>query len=187
MMPEPDDHLDQRLRAALSDLDDAARERLHPVDVRIVSRAGRRRRTALSAGAAVLLLLVAGGFTSVWLMGPWRTERAAAPRCVAINATAFLRGDVTDEQRERVGAVLAEAPEVTASHHETRADAYENFRRLYADAPDLVDAVRPDTLPESWRFTLRCAGDLDAVRQRLALPGVDEVLPQPKRPPSPTR
>jgi len=176
MMPEPDDRLDERLRAALGDLDDAARRQLRPTDVRTVSAAGRRRRTVLAAGTTAFVLLVASGLFSVWFVGPWRAERSAAPGCRPTTATAFLRGDVTAEQRERIGAVLRASPEVSAVHFESRADAYENFKQLYADAPELVDSVRPDTLPESWRFTLACTGDIGAMRQRLALPGVDDVV-----------
>ena len=45
-------------------------------------------------------------------------------------------------------------PLVKESIYETKEQAYERFKEMYEDAPDLVNAVKPDQLPESFRVKL---------------------------------
>lgn len=178
--------LDDRLRAGLIDLDRAARERVRPADSREVAAAGRRRRLAFVAAGAVLVTALAGGLASLWLAPGSGGERVAAPACAPAEATAFLRHDVTPEQSELVGDTLRDSARVSAVRFDSQQDAYDRFREQYRDSPDMLDFVKPDTLPASWRFTLHCSGDFAAVRdQLLPLRGVDDVICQcgPRRSP----
>jgi cell division transport system permease protein len=82
----------------------------------------------------------------------------------------------TDEALGRVRDLLAGSPEVEFYTYESQAEAYERFKVAFSDAPELVDVTRPDSLPASWRFRVRCAADFPAVRARLgAVHGVDVV------------
>jgi hypothetical protein len=177
-MSEPDDRLDDRLRAALVDLGEAAQQLVRPAGADAVPAAGRRRRRAvLAAGSALALVLAGGPATGWWLVRDAApADRAAAPGCAPATGSAFLPADTTEDLRARVGAVLKRSAEVTSAVYESREDAYRRFTDLYRDVPDLVADTKPESLPESWRFQLRCAADYPAVRNRLdALPGVDVV------------
>jgi cell division protein FtsX len=120
-----------------------------------------------------LALAVAGGVTAGWFAeGP--AAEVAAPACQPTSATAFLHDTGTGELRTQVHDILARSPEVQSLTFETREQAFERFRAQFSDAPDLVAATRAESLPESWRFKLRCAGDFPAVKERLGgLTGVD--------------
>ncbi|GIJ49178.1 hypothetical protein Val02_60640 [Virgisporangium aliadipatigenens] len=179
--------LDDRLRAGLIDLDRAARERVRPADSREVAAAGRRRRLAFVTAGAVLVTALAGGLASLWLAPAPGGERGAAPACAPAEATAFLRGDVTPQQSQLVGDTLRDSAKVSSVTHESSEEAYERFKELTRDSPDVVNSVKPDALPESWRFTLACSGDFAAVQAQLVpLSGIDDVVCacEPRRSPS---
>lgn len=71
-----------------------------------------------------------------------------------VEVSIFLEAEVTDEQRQAVDQALASDELVADYYHESQEDAYERARDLFADAPDLVEALRPEALPESFRVTL---------------------------------
>jgi cell division transport system permease protein len=72
-----------------------------------------------------------------------------------IQVSIFLKKDVTDEQRSALDSALHGDPMVKEYFHETKEQAYENFKTIFRDAPDLVSSVKPDTLPEAFRVTLK--------------------------------
>jgi hypothetical protein len=180
-----DNRLDDRLRAALGGLGDAAEQQVRLPGAGAAQTAGRRRRRAgFAAGTGLALVLAGGGVTAGWSLardgGPsGRGEQVAAPGCPPADVSAFLplpRAGSTDELREQVGAILHSSPEVASFAYESQQEAYRRFKEQFSDAPDLVAATKPESLPASWRFRLRCATDYPAVRARLeTLPGVDLV------------
>lgn len=71
-----------------------------------------------------------------------------------VQVSIFLTDDVTEEERASLETSLASDPLVSAYEHESKEEAYEKAKRLFADAPDLVEALRPEALPESFRVQL---------------------------------
>jgi cell division protein FtsX len=88
----------------------------------------------------------------------------------------FLRPDATVEQREAIAAELGSLPGVVSFAFSDHEDAYERFKRVYACAPELIEATRPDALPESFIVTVSHPAAGATVRDRVGrLPGVDPV------------
>lgn len=71
-----------------------------------------------------------------------------------IEVAIFLDADVTDVQRADLKTALDADPLVAEVIYEDKNKAYEKFKTMYADAPDLVNAVKPGQLPESFRVRL---------------------------------
>jgi len=71
-----------------------------------------------------------------------------------IEVSIFLDASVTDQQRAELQTELESDPLVRKVKHETKEEAYERFKELFADSPDLVNAVQADKLPESFRINL---------------------------------
>ena len=46
---------------------------------------------------------------------------------------------------------LEDSPEVASFKYFDQQDSYEEFKRLFADSPEMVDSVRPEDLPPSYR------------------------------------
>ncbi|WP_433217571.1 permease-like cell division protein FtsX [Dactylosporangium sp. CS-047395] len=165
-MPEFDEHLDERLRAALGELGDDAQSALRPPGAAGIPAAARRRRLAgLSAGTATLLAAVG----AIWLIGgPVTGVGPAAPACVPAQGRVFLPKGATETQEDQLRAALAGSSAVTSYSYVSETAAWERFRVAYSDAPELIAATDPSLFTAGWDFTLRCGGDFPEVEDRLA-------------------
>src|SRR4051812_29219817 len=108
-VPEPDEHLDDRLRddrlrAAFGELGDRARSTVRPPGADRIPVIARRRRYAAMSGGTALLLAITGG---LWLI---REEspgfQPAAPSCAPVEARVFLPRDATADQVEQLRAAI---------------------------------------------------------------------------------
>ena len=96
-----------------------------------------------------------------------------------IEVSIFLTADITDGQRASLDAALTASPLVRDKAYETKAQALARFRKMFQDSPALVDAVRPDTLPESFRVKLKDPEGYDEFARQLAgRPGIQLVVDQ---------
>lgn len=71
-----------------------------------------------------------------------------------VEVSIFLAPEVTEDEREAIDTALDNDPLVASYYHESQDEAYEKAKALFADAPDLVEALRPEALPESFRVKL---------------------------------
>jgi len=96
-----------------------------------------------------------------------------------IEVSVFLADDITDAQRTSLDAALAASPLVRSKVYETRAEALARFRKVWRDSPTFIDAVRPETMPESFRVKLKDPEAYDAFAQQLAgRPGIQLIVDQ---------
>ena len=58
----------------------------------------------------------------------------------------FMVADATDTQIKSVEAELKRSPEVKRYRFLTKADAFKEFKRMFADEPDVLDNVDPNIL-----------------------------------------
>src|SRR5690349_10803716 len=72
-----------------------------------------------------------------------------------IEVSIFLRTDVTDAQRQAIDQAISGDTLVSSKTYETREEAFKRFQQLWADSPDFVKSVGPNTLPESFRVKLK--------------------------------
>ncbi|MEU7800325.1 permease-like cell division protein FtsX [Micromonospora arborensis] len=66
----------------------------------------------------------------------------------------FLQQDATDEQKAAVESAL-DALEPVERKFESREQAWENYRKLFKDRPDLLAAGSLEAMPESFRVTTK--------------------------------
>jgi cell division transport system permease protein len=72
-----------------------------------------------------------------------------------VEVSIFLKKDVTDQDRSTLESALHGDTMVQQVFHESQEDAYNKFRTQFRDAPDLVAATKPESLPESFRVKLK--------------------------------
>lgn len=88
--------------------------------------------------------------------------------------------DEADENMHATGEVLRDDPRVADVEEETQAQAYERFKEIFADQPELLELARPDSLPAS--LGLVPADDVgvgelaEELRTELTDVGVDEIV-----------
>lgn len=96
-----------------------------------------------------------------------------------VEVSIFLSGEITDEQREALDESLSADPLVVDYYHESQEDAYERARDIFADAPDMVEVLRPEALPESFRVSLRDPERFAEIRTKYQdFEGISEIVDQ---------
>ncbi|HCT75522.1 MAG TPA: hypothetical protein DGG94_19390 [Micromonosporaceae bacterium] len=93
-----------------------------------------------------------------------------------VDVSVFLQMTATDQQKQSIEAAIRALPGVSDVRFETRDEAYTEFKKLFQDSPDLVNSVRPQDMPESFRFRLADWASVDKAKESISsLPGVDKV------------
>jgi cell division transport system permease protein len=96
-----------------------------------------------------------------------------------IQVTIFLKNDVTDAQRANLNTALADDPLVKDHFYESKEKAYERFKEQFRDAQDLVNSVKPDALPESFRVTLKNPEEFSKIDDKYkTAEGIDQIVDQ---------
>jgi cell division transport system permease protein len=98
-----------------------------------------------------------------------------------VEVSIFLNDNVTDQQRTELRGDLTGDPLVQNVIYESRDTAWQRFKTQFKDAPDLVNATKPDSLPESFRVKLKNAAQFQAIDDKYkGRPGISEIVDQRK-------
>jgi cell division transport system permease protein len=96
-----------------------------------------------------------------------------------IEVSIFLAEAVTEDQKASLKTALESDPLVKEVIYESKEDAHNRFKEMYADAPDLVNAVTPDKMPESFRVRLNNPEQYQQIYDKYKQSeGVDEIVNQ---------
>ncbi|WP_433129783.1 permease-like cell division protein FtsX [Micromonospora sp. CA-240977] len=96
-----------------------------------------------------------------------------------IEVSIFLKQEVSEQERTDLNAKLDSDPLVKEVFYVNKDEAYKKFKVMYQDAPDLVNVVKPDQLPESFRLKLNNPEQYkDIYEQYKNSAGVDEIIDQ---------
>jgi cell division transport system permease protein len=99
-----------------------------------------------------------------------------------VEVSIFLKPDVTEAQRTSLqtdlnGDQLVQKPVI----YESRDTAWQRFKTQFKDAPDLVNATKPDSLPESFRVKLKDPNQFQSVYDKYSVrDGIAEIIDQRK-------
>jgi len=159
----------QDLRDALRAEYELAHQAIRPDGVAAVHATATRNRRRAFAGAAALAVALSGG-VAAWRLAPGDDPpQVVAGGCdrPGVDVSVFLRMETSDAQVAELDRALRDSPEVYCLVFENQEVAWERFKRQFSEAPDLVAATRPESIPESFRFRVAKAADSDAVEQRV--------------------
>ncbi|WP_433267096.1 permease-like cell division protein FtsX [Micromonospora vinacea] len=96
-----------------------------------------------------------------------------------IEVSIFLTQEVTEQERTELQTKLDSDPLVKDVLYVNKDEAYKRFKEMYQDAPDLVNAVKPDQLPEAFRLKLNNPEQYkDVYEQYKDTAGVEEIIDQ---------
>ncbi|WP_433514398.1 permease-like cell division protein FtsX [Nonomuraea sp. CA-143628] len=121
---------------------------------------------------------------SVFLCG----DDSSLPGCGAVITPGRSKKDqhivragkgITLAQQRAIATAIEKMPDVASVHFEDQQEAYENFRRSYADNKSLVLATKQSDMPTSFRLTMkRTSGGDTMIDKLLSMPGVAQVVDQ---------
>ncbi|GAA1817040.1 ABC transporter permease [Planosporangium flavigriseum] len=98
-----------------------------------------------------------------------------------VEVSIFLKNDVTEAQRSSLQSDLKVDPLVQNLIYESRDTAYQRFKTQFKDAPDLVNATKPDSLPESFRVKLKNPEQFQSMYDKYSgREGIGEIIDQRK-------
>jgi cell division transport system permease protein len=102
-----------------------------------------------------------------------------------VEVTIFLKTqDVTQEQKDTIKASLETDPLVARYEFETKEQAHERFKEIYASAPELTALTKAESLPESFRVKLKDTETFGAFQDKYAqyvgAGGIDTIIDQKK-------
>jgi cell division transport system permease protein len=93
-----------------------------------------------------------------------------------VELTIYVKDSITVDQQNALGNRLAHDPLVKKATYESKDDAFQEFKRLYKDSPQLTAGVTPDLLPASYHVKLVDPHQYGIVADEYAhAPGVDAV------------
>ncbi|NJP31979.1 permease-like cell division protein FtsX [Micromonospora thermarum] len=96
-----------------------------------------------------------------------------------IEVSIFLDNEVTEQQKADIQAKLDADPLVQEATLVNKDEAYKRFQEMFRDSPDLLSAVKPDVLPESYRLKLVDPQQYKAISDQYTnVEGVDQVVDQ---------
>jgi cell division transport system permease protein len=97
-----------------------------------------------------------------------------------VEVTIFLKTQEADtKNRDAIDVDLQQDPLVLTYDFETREEAYERFKIIYANAPELVEATKPESLPESFRIKLKDPSSFEAFDEKYkGREGIDRIIDQ---------
>ena len=135
------------------------------------------RRNLLMTTAAVLTVAV-----SLFLVGGALLLRQSVNKATlqwrgGVELNIFLNPDVASTQRDGLEAELRAMPEVKDVSYVDQEAAYEEFRQMFANSPDMVESVTAKDLPPSFRVVPRQPELVEIVGDRFQKrEGVKEVV-----------
>ena len=96
-----------------------------------------------------------------------------------IEVSIFLRSDVSDAQRSAIDQSISSNPLVADKTYETREQAFIRFQQLWADSPDFVKSVGPNSLPESFRVKLKDPEQYKSFADQMkGMEGIQDIIDQ---------
>jgi cell division transport system permease protein len=130
----------------------------------------------LSTLTIALALFVLGGF----LLVTANLERLGAEWSSAAEMSAYLKDEITPEERHAVESLLAPSDLVASHEYVSKADALNRFKQTFTDLSSAVDTLGDNPLPASFEVRLRSTpsaqASVDALGSQLRqAPGVADV------------
>jgi cell division transport system permease protein len=96
-----------------------------------------------------------------------------------VEVSIYLKNDVTPEQRSDLENKLKADTLVERYIYETKEQAYDNFKKMFGDAPDMVESVGPNEMPESFRVKLKDPTQFEQIdTEYKELPGISTIVDQ---------
>ena len=147
------------------------------VDYVVRETATNLRRNLLMTTAAVLTVAVSLFLVGGALLLQQAVNKATLQWRGGVELNIFLNPDVATTQRDGLEAELRAMPEVKDVSYVDQEAAYEEFKQMFSNSPDMVESVTAKDLPPSFRVVPRQPELVDTVGERFTKrEGVKEVV-----------
>jgi cell division transport system permease protein len=134
------------------------------------------RRNVLMTGAAVLTVAVSLGLVGGALLVKQAVDNATVQWRGGVELSVFMKPDVGASESSGLESELKAMPEVKKVRFVSQNDAYDEFKRMFAGSPDMVESLTPDKMPPSYRVVPKQAEQVELIGERFRdRPGVLDI------------
>jgi cell division transport system permease protein len=93
-----------------------------------------------------------------------------------VELNVFLQDSISDTQKSTLQDNIKAMPEVQEVIYDSKAQAFQEYKKMFEGSPALIQNVDPNALPASFRVKLHDPSKVDSVRSQIVgRPGVDSV------------
>lgn len=124
------------------------------------------KRNISMASAALLTVAVSLTLVGGALLVKRGVERATVQWRGNVELSIFMKAEAAEQELEAVSRQLDAMPEVSRYRYVDKAAAYEEFRQIFANEPDLRDSLSVDQVPPSYRVVPKEAEQTRLIGER---------------------
>ncbi|HEX2063348.1 MAG TPA: permease-like cell division protein FtsX, partial [Acidimicrobiales bacterium] len=135
------------------------------------------RRNLLMTSAAVLTVAVSLSLVGGALLLKQGVSKASLQWRGGVELSIFMLPEASPSQSQAIERELSRMPQVKRYNYVDQQEAFDEFQRMFANSPDLVESVEAKDLPPSYRVVPGKADFVNEVGRRFEnQPGVKEVV-----------
>jgi cell division transport system permease protein len=101
--------------------------------------------------ASIITVMIALVLVGVSVLIRTGLDQATAQWQGGIELIIFMQPDIQPAQRQALEQSLDKNPEVKRFQYVSKKEAFDDFKRLFRDQPEMIDAVNADILPTSYK------------------------------------
>ena len=135
------------------------------------------RRNVFMTSAAIVVVAVSLALVGGALLLKQGVDKATIQWKGGVEGSIFMKADAAPEEIDAVDRELRAMPEVKKVRFVTKQGAYEEFRKMFSNSPDMLETLNVDQMPPSFRVVPRQAQQIDVIGGRFKdRPGVRDVV-----------
>jgi len=124
------------------------------------------RRNLLMTAAAVLTVAVSLSLVGTALLVKQSVSKATLRWQGGVELSIFMQPQAPKTQIDAVEIELASMPQVRSKTFVNQQASHEEFKRMFANSPEMADTVVPEDLPPSYRVVPQTPEQVEAIGQR---------------------
>jgi cell division transport system permease protein len=126
------------------------------------------RRNVSMALAALMTVAVSLTLAGGALLVKRGVDRATIQWRGNVELSIFMKPDASPPESEAVDRQLKAMPEIRRFHYVSKPEAFDEFRKIFANEPDVRDAITVEQIPPSYRVVPREAEQTKLIGERFA-------------------
>jgi len=124
------------------------------------------RRNLSMASAALLTVAVSLTLVGGALLVKRGVDRATVQWKGNVELSIFMKADAAQAESEAIDRNLKAMPEVKSFRYVSKPEAFDEFKKIFANEPDVRDSLTVDQIPPSYRVVPRSAEQTKIIGQR---------------------
>ncbi len=124
------------------------------------------RRNVFMTSAAIVVVAVSLALVGGALLLKQGVDKATIQWRGGVELSVFMKADAAPEEIDAVDRELRAMPEVKKVSFVSKQAAYEEFRKMFSNSPDMLESLSPDKMPPSYRVVPKQAEEVDLIGNR---------------------